>query len=78
MRLLGVIAYVERAVKQNGNENIVGVKIASSNQLKSGTLNVMAATSTKVEALWQSADDWAGRIWPQRQHTTDLDARRAR
>ncbi|EMD60748.1 hypothetical protein COCSADRAFT_97718 [Bipolaris sorokiniana ND90Pr] len=55
-------AHVERAIEQSGNENIVGVKIVSSNQLKSGDLSVKAATSTEVEALRQFADDWAARI----------------
>jgi hypothetical protein len=55
-------AHVERAIEQSGSENIVGVKIVSSNQLKSGDLSVKAATSTEVEALRQFADDWAMRI----------------
>lgn len=55
-------AHVERAIEQSGNENITGVKIVSSNQLKSGDLSVKAAASTEVEALRQFADDWAARI----------------
>ena len=31
-------AYVERAITQSGNENIVNIKILSSNQLQSGDL----------------------------------------
>jgi hypothetical protein len=55
-------AHVERAIEQSGNENIVSVKIVSSNQLKSGDLSVKAATSTEVEALRQFADDWVHRV----------------
>ena len=52
-------AHVERAIEHSGNENIVNVKIVSSNQLKSGDLSIKTATSSKVEALRQFADDWA-------------------
>jgi hypothetical protein len=54
--------HVERAIEQSGNENIVNVKILSSNQLKSGDLSIKTATSNEVEALRQFADDWADRI----------------
>jgi hypothetical protein len=57
MNLRNLKAHIERAIEQNGNENIVSVKIVSSNQLKSGDLSVKAATSTEVEALQQFADD---------------------
>jgi hypothetical protein len=48
--------------EQGGNENIVNVKIVSSNQLKSGDLSIKTASSSEVEALRQFADDWAHRI----------------
>jgi hypothetical protein len=51
--------YVQRAIKQSGNENIANVKIVLSNQLKSGDLSIKTASSSKVEALRQFADDWA-------------------
>jgi hypothetical protein len=57
INLRNLKAHVERAIEQNGNENIVSVKIVSSNQLKSSNLSVKATTSTKVEALQQFADD---------------------
>ncbi|EDU46224.1 hypothetical protein PtrSN002B_010760 [Pyrenophora tritici-repentis] len=54
--------HVQRAIEQSGNENIVNVKIVSSNQLKSGDLSIKTASSREVEALQQFADDWAHRI----------------
>ncbi|KAJ4330450.1 hypothetical protein N0V95_010054 [Ascochyta clinopodiicola] len=54
--------HVQRAIEQSGNENIVNVKIVSSNQLKSGDLSIKTASSREVEALRQFADDWAHRI----------------
>ena len=54
--------HVQRAIEQSGNENIVTVKIVSSNQLKSGDLSIKTASSSEVEALRQFADDWAHRI----------------
>lgn len=62
MNLRNLEAHVERAIEQSRNENIIGVKIVSSNQLKSGDLSVKAATSTEIEALRQFADGWAVRI----------------
>ncbi|KAF9733767.1 hypothetical protein PMIN01_08110 [Paraphaeosphaeria minitans] len=55
-------AHVERAIEQSGNENIVHIKIVSSNQLKSGDLSIKTANSKEVEALQQFADDWVHRI----------------
>ena len=54
--------HVQRAIEQSSNENIVNVKIISSNQLKSGDLSIKTASSSEVEALRQFADDWAHRI----------------
>ncbi|KAL5371775.1 hypothetical protein DPSP01_014018, partial [Paraphaeosphaeria sporulosa] len=58
-------AHVERAIEQSGNENIVHIKIVSSNQLKSGDLSIKTANSKEVEALQQFADDWVDRIGAQ-------------
>ena len=55
-------AHVERAITQSRNENIVNIKILSSNQLKSGDLSIKTTTSSEVEALKQFADDWVHRI----------------
>jgi hypothetical protein len=44
-------AYVERAIEQSTNENIMYVKIVSANQLKSGNLSIKTAVSNEVEAL---------------------------
>ena len=55
-------AHVERAIAQSGNENIVRIKVLSSNQLKSGDLSIKTASSNEVEALKQFADDWVHRI----------------
>lgn len=50
-------AYVKRAIEQSRNENITNVKIVSSNQLKSGDLSIKTASSNKVKALQQFADN---------------------
>jgi hypothetical protein len=50
-------AHIKRAIKQSSNKNIIGIKIISSNQLKSSDLSVKAATSTKVKALQQFVDN---------------------
>lgn len=57
--------HVEQAIEQSGNENIVHIKIVSSNQLKSGDLSIKTANSKEVEALQQFADDWVHRIGAQ-------------
>jgi hypothetical protein len=44
-------AHVERAIAQSGNENISGIKVLSSNQLRSGDLSIKTATSNETEAL---------------------------
>lgn len=44
-------AHEERALAQSGNENLVNVKMVSSNQLKSGDLSIKTASSNEVEAL---------------------------
>jgi predicted RNase H-like HicB family nuclease len=54
--------HVQRAIEQSGNENIVNVKIVSSNQLKRGDLSIKTASSSEVKALRQFMDDWARRI----------------
>jgi hypothetical protein len=54
--------HVQRAIEQSGNENIVNVKIISSNQLKRGDLSIKTASSSEVKALRQFMDDWARRI----------------
>jgi hypothetical protein len=55
-------AHVERAIAQSGNENISGIKVLSSNQLRSGDLSIKTATSNETEALKQFADDWVNRV----------------
>ena len=55
---LNLRAHVERAIAQCGNENIANIKIASSNQLKSGDQSIKTASSNEVEALKQFGDDW--------------------
>jgi hypothetical protein len=55
-------AHVERAIAQSGNENINGIKVLSSNQLRSGDLSIKTATSNEAEALQQFADDWVHRV----------------
>jgi hypothetical protein len=55
-------AHVERAIAQSGNENISGIKVLFSNQLRSGDLSIRTATSKETEALKQFADDWVHRI----------------
>jgi hypothetical protein len=55
-------AHVERAITQSGNENISGIKVLSSNQLRSGDLSIKTATSNETEALKQFADDWVNRV----------------
>jgi len=54
--------YVERAVAQSDNENIINAKITSANQLKSGDLGIKTATHSQMQALRQFADDWAYRL----------------
>jgi hypothetical protein len=55
-------AHVERAIAQSGNENISGIRVLSSNQLRSGDLSIKTATSNETEALKQFADDWVNRV----------------
>ena len=55
-------AHVERAIAQSGNENISGIRVLSSNQLRSGDLSIKTATSSETEALKQFADDWVNRV----------------
>ena len=55
-------AHVERAIQQSNDENIAGVGVLSSNQLKSGDLSIRTASSNEIEALRKSADTWAYRI----------------
>jgi hypothetical protein len=55
-------AHVERAIEQSGNENLVGVRVMSSNQLKSEDLSIKTAGSNEVEAPQQFADDWVHHI----------------
>ena len=44
-------AHIERAIAQSGTENISGIKVLSSNQLRSGDLSIKTATSNETEAL---------------------------
>jgi hypothetical protein len=55
-------AHIDRAIEQSNNVNIQHIKIASSNQLKSGDLSVKATTITDTNALRQFADDWTHKI----------------
>jgi hypothetical protein len=50
-------AHVERAIAQSRNENISGIRVLSSNQLRSGDLSIKTATSNKTEALKQFANN---------------------
>ena len=62
MNLRNLNAHVERAIAQSGNENISGIRVLSSNQLRSGDLSIKTATSSETEALKQFADDWVNRV----------------
>ena len=55
-------AHIDRAIEQSNNEHLAKIKIASSNQLKSGDLSIKATTSAEMEALQQFAEDWEHRI----------------
>ncbi|KAK3109438.1 hypothetical protein LTR53_017312 [Teratosphaeriaceae sp. CCFEE 6253] len=55
-------AHVERAIANSGNEQIMSVKVMSSNQLKSGDLSIRTTNSAEAQALWTHASDWAHRI----------------
>ncbi|KAI1290509.1 hypothetical protein F5Y03DRAFT_378290 [Xylaria venustula] len=55
-------AHIDRAIEQSNNEHIVNIKIASSNQLKSGDLSIKTATTKEMETLRQFTDDWTYRI----------------
>jgi hypothetical protein len=50
-------AHVERTIAQSRNENISGIKVLSSNQLRSSNLSIKTATSNKTEALKQFANN---------------------
>ena len=62
MNLRNLNAHIERAIAQSRNENISGIKVLSSNQLRSGDLSIKTATSNETEALKQFADDWVNRV----------------
>lgn len=51
-------AHVDRAIEQSGNEHIEHIRVASSNQLKSGYLSIKTTTTSEMEALRQFAEDW--------------------
>ncbi|KAJ6437601.1 zinc knuckle [Purpureocillium lavendulum] len=55
-------AHIDRAIEQSSNEHINKIKVASSNQLKSGDLSIKTTTSADMEALRQFAEDWEQRI----------------
>lgn len=55
-------AHIDRAIAQSGNEHISSIKIASSNQLKSGDLSIKTTTTKDTEALKQFAEDWTHKI----------------
>lgn len=55
-------AHVDRAIEQSGNEHIENIKVASSNQLKSGDLSIKTTTTADMEALRQFAEDWEHRL----------------
>jgi hypothetical protein len=55
-------AHIDRAIEESGNEHIAKIKIASTNQLKSGDLSIKAATTADMEILRQFAGDWEQRI----------------
>ena len=54
--------HVERAIQQSNDENIAGVRVLSSNQLKSGDLSIKTASSSEIGVLRKSAETWAHRI----------------
>jgi hypothetical protein len=51
-------AHIDRAIEQSENEHIQNIKIASTNQLKSGDLSIKAITIAETKALKQFAEDW--------------------
>ncbi|CAI6089275.1 unnamed protein product [Clonostachys chloroleuca] len=55
-------AHVDRAIEQSGNEHIKHIRVASTNQLKSGDLSIKTATTEDMEALRQFAEDWEHRL----------------
>ncbi|KAJ3454642.1 hypothetical protein MRS44_013242 [Fusarium solani] len=55
-------AHVDRAIEQSGNEHIQKIKIASSNQLKSGDLSIKTTNTTDTAALKEFAEDWEHRL----------------
>jgi hypothetical protein len=55
-------AHVDRAIEQSGNEHIAGIKVASSNQLKSGDLSIKTTTTAECEALREFAENWEHRL----------------
>ncbi|KAJ6436165.1 restless-like transposase [Purpureocillium lavendulum] len=55
-------AHIDRAIEQSSNEHVNKIKVASSNQLKSGDLSIKTTTSADMEALRQFAEDWEQRI----------------
>ena len=55
-------AHVERAIQRSGNESLTGIKVMSSNQLKSGDLSIRATGSTEAQALRAHTSDWVHRI----------------
>ncbi|CAI6100065.1 unnamed protein product [Clonostachys chloroleuca] len=46
-------AYVDQAIEQSGNKHIKHIRVASTNQLKSGDLIIKTATTEDIEALRQ-------------------------
>jgi hypothetical protein len=55
-------AHIDHAIEQSENTHITGIKVVSTNQLKSGDLSIKAATTADMEALRQFAGDWEQRI----------------
>ena len=55
-------AHVDRTIEQSGNEHIASIKVASSNQLKSGDLSIKTTTTAECEALREFAEDWKYRL----------------
>jgi hypothetical protein len=55
-------AHIDRAIEQSNNEHIRHIKVATSNQLKSGDLSIKATIIADTEALKQFAEDWTNRI----------------
>jgi hypothetical protein len=49
---------IDRAIGNSNNEHIRAIKVASSNQLKSGDLSIKAMTVADATKLKQFADDW--------------------